>query len=64
MLKIGTFISQVKLEMGKVAWPSRHELINSTIVVLISTLLLALFIGICDMFLSRFVNLLIRGVFK
>ncbi len=62
MLKIGKFLGQVKSELKKVAWPSRSELISSTIVVLISTLLLAVFIGICDLVLSRVVNFLISGV--
>ncbi|MFH1837079.1 MAG: preprotein translocase subunit SecE [Candidatus Omnitrophota bacterium] len=63
MANIGTFFGQVKSEMKKVAWPSKNELISSTVVVLISTILLAAYIGICDLVLSRFVNVLIRGVF-
>ncbi len=63
MWKLGKFVSQVKAEMKKVAWPTRTELKNSTIVVLVSTLVLALYIGICDLILSRFVNFLISGVF-
>jgi len=64
MIKIGKFIGQVSTEMKKVAWPSKPELIGSTVVVLVSTLLLSLYIGVADMFLSRFVNLLVSGVFK
>ncbi len=63
MLKFGKFLGQVKTEMQKVAWPSKDELISSTIVVLVSTLLLALFIGACDLVLSRVINVLIRGGF-
>jgi preprotein translocase subunit SecE len=63
MLKIGAFVNQVKTEMKKVSWPTKQELVSSTIVVLISTAMLALFIGICDLFLSRVINFLISGVF-
>ncbi|MDP8299280.1 MAG: preprotein translocase subunit SecE [Candidatus Tantalella remota] len=63
MLKIGKFVGQVKSEMKKVAWPSRQELMTSTMVVLVSTLMLAVFIGLCDLVLSRVVNFLIRGAF-
>ena len=63
MLQIGKFLGQVKTEMGKVAWPSKAELISSTIVVIVTTLLLGIFIGVCDLVLSRGVNLLIGGVF-
>lgn len=63
MIKIGKFVSQVKTEMQKVSWPSRNELISSTIVVLVSTILMAVYIGVCDLVLSRVINVLIRGVF-
>ena len=63
MLKIGKFIGQVKVEMKKVAWPSREELISSTIVVLVSVAILATYIGVCDLVISRFVHFVIGGVF-
>jgi preprotein translocase subunit SecE len=64
MLKVGNFFSQVSGELKKVAWPSKEELTASTIVVLVSTFFLAIFIGIADILLSRIVNLLISGVFR
>ena len=63
MLQIGKFLGQVKTEMGKVAWPSKDELISSTVVVIVTTILLGIFIGVCDLILSRGINLLIGGVF-
>ena len=63
MANIGKFIGQVKIEMKKVAWPSRQELVSSTIVVLVSIFLLAIFFGVCDLVLSRVINFLISGVF-
>ncbi|MBU1061099.1 MAG: preprotein translocase subunit SecE [Candidatus Omnitrophica bacterium] len=54
------FVTEVKVEMQKVSWSDRRELIGSTGVVIISTALLALFIGIVDLILSRFMSLLLR----
>lgn len=62
MIKIGKFFGQVKSELKKVAWPTKNELVSSTIVVLVSTILLAVFIGACDLVLSRVINFLISGV--
>jgi len=62
-MKIVKFVSQVRTEMGKVAWPTKQELISSTVVVLVSTAILTVFIGLCDMVLSRVINFLISGVF-
>jgi preprotein translocase subunit SecE len=54
------FLREVKIELKKVVWPTRKQTIGSTIVVLILTMIVALFLGMVDMGLSN----LIRVVFK
>ena len=56
------FFNDVKLEMGKVTWSTRDELIGSTIVVIVSLAILSVFIGICDVVLSSAVNLIMSRV--
>ena len=56
--KVAEYFKEVKLEMIKVSWPNRAELIGSTIVVLVSLGVLALFIGVCDVALSTLVNVI------
>ena len=46
--------------MQKVSWSDRNELIGSTTIVIISTALLAIFIGIVDIILSRVVGIILR----
>jgi preprotein translocase subunit SecE len=58
--RITNFITEVKVEMKKVSWSDRAELIGSTGIVIVSTALLAIFIGIADIVLSRFVAILLR----
>ncbi|MBU1146968.1 MAG: preprotein translocase subunit SecE [Candidatus Omnitrophica bacterium] len=58
--KITRFVNEVKVEMQKVSWSNKDELIGSTGIVIVSTALLAVFIGIVDLILSRFVNILLR----
>lgn len=57
--KVKKFVSDVYLEMHKVAWPSRQELVGSTIVVIVMSLLVSIFIGAVDFILKELVNLLI-----
>ncbi|MFA4992080.1 MAG: preprotein translocase subunit SecE [Candidatus Omnitrophota bacterium] len=57
---IGKYITETKVEMQKVSWSSREELIGSTIVVIASTILLAIFIGIVDIVLSRTISIILR----
>ena len=56
--KIGKFITDVKIEMSRVAWPTKDELVSSTILVLISLAILSAFIGLCDLVLSTVVNVI------
>ncbi len=57
---ITKFVAEVKVEMQKVSWSDRNELVGSTIVVVTSVALLAVFIGVVDLILSRFINILLR----
>ena len=52
------FFNDVKLEMGKVSWSTKDELIGSTIVVIVSLAILATFIGVCDVILSSLMNII------
>jgi preprotein translocase subunit SecE len=51
--KIKQFIKEVRSELTKVTWTTREELIYSTIIVIVVSLVLAVFIGIIDMVLSN-----------
>jgi preprotein translocase subunit SecE len=54
------FIKEAKAELGKVAWSTRQELISSTIVVIVITAIMGLFIGLIDIILSRILSLLFK----
>ena len=54
------FVREVRLELGKVSWSSRSELISSTWVVLISTALLGLVIGLLDLLFTTVLHVLLR----
>ena len=58
--KIKKFISEVIVELKKVAWSTKAELIDATKIVIISTVFLGLFIGTSDFVLSKILGLLIR----
>ena len=58
MDQVREFVKDVRLESAKVSWPTREELIDSTIVVLVTVVLVAIFIGIVDLILTFSVGLL------
>ena len=58
--KVKKFFNDVYVEMQKVAWPSKDELIGSTTVVIIMSVIMAVFIGVVDRALNFIVNTLIK----
>ena len=60
MNKIKQFITNVKLEMIKVSWPAREELLNSATVVLVSVGLLAIVIGMIDLAYTFLIGVIIK----
>jgi len=51
------FIREVRIEMGKVTWPPRPELIQATSVVIVAVAIAAVYIGLLDLVWSSLVNL-------
>jgi preprotein translocase subunit SecE len=51
--KLKQFIKEVRFELTKVTWTTREELIYSTFIVIVVSLVLAVFIGIIDVVLSN-----------
>ena len=59
--RVKEFTQDVLAEFRKVTWPSRQELVNSTIVVIVVTVVLALFLGAVDIVLARAVEWVLSG---
>ncbi len=57
--KIGQFLREVRIELSKVTWPTRKDTIASTSVVLVIVILIAAFLGIVDLGLSRLMRILL-----
>ncbi|MFH1067346.1 MAG: preprotein translocase subunit SecE [bacterium] len=66
---ISKFFGEVKAELQKCSWPWNpeqtglrryKELIDSTVVVLVSTILLATYVSVFDFLLSHLVRLVVR----
>ncbi len=58
--QVREFVKEVQVESTKVSWPTRNELRDSTIVVIVTVLLISGFVGIVDKILSVGVGLLFR----
>ena len=58
--KIQKFIGEVFAEMKKVSWSTRRELVDSTLIVILSSFLLGIFVGVIDFAFSKGVAVIIK----
>ena len=56
---VSQFLREVRAELAKVTWPTRKDTIASTSVVLVIVILIAAFLGIVDLGLSKLMRLLL-----
>ena len=56
--KTRQFFREVRVELNKVTWPSRKETMASTSVVLVLVFIVAVYLGLVDIALSRALKLL------
>ena len=56
------FLKESRAELGKISWPSREELRESTWVVIVSVFAITLFIGIVDQIFNKALQFFIQAI--
>ncbi|MXX73972.1 MAG: preprotein translocase subunit SecE [Holophagales bacterium] len=54
--RLGVFLGEVRTEMKKVTFPSREEVVGTTGVVLITSVIFAIFLWVADVVILRLYN--------
>jgi preprotein translocase subunit SecE len=57
--KTKQFLQEVRVELKKISWPLKKETVASTSVVLIIVVIVASFLGLVDMALSRIIKIIL-----
>lgn len=58
--KIVSFLNSVRAEAKKISWPSRGEIIKSTVVVIVAIIILAIIIGGIDILFLQILRIFVR----
>ena len=58
--KTAQFLREVKVELKKVAWPTRKQTIGSTAVVIALVMLISLFLGVVDFGISSLIRIVLQ----
>ena len=60
-LRARDFLNEVMAELKKSSWPTRKELVDSTIVVIITVLVLGMFVALADVVFLRIIGFLTKA---
>jgi len=58
--KLKEFFREVKVEVKKVVFPAKDELVGSTWVVIITVVIISVFLGVIDLGLSKLVGMALK----
>ena len=58
--QVREFVKDVRVESAKISWPTRSELQESTLVVIVTVALVTLFVGVIDQGLNAVVAMLVH----
>ncbi|RII25901.1 MAG: preprotein translocase subunit SecE [Geobacter sp.] len=53
LAKTKNFLEEVKVELGKVTWPTRKETMATAWVVVVIIVIISLYLGACDVILAK-----------
>ena len=56
------FLKEARAELGKVTWPTRKELYESTILVIVSVILVTVFIGAVDFVFNKMLQFFAQSI--
>jgi preprotein translocase subunit SecE len=56
------FLKEARAELGKVTWPTRKELYESTILVIVSVILITVFIGAIDFVFNKLLQFFAQNI--
>ncbi|HSB70429.1 MAG TPA: preprotein translocase subunit SecE [Candidatus Methylomirabilis sp.] len=54
------FLKEVRVEMKKVTWPQRKEIVGSTAVVIAASFVVSFFLGFVDLILQKLLELILK----
>ncbi|MBW2397407.1 MAG: preprotein translocase subunit SecE [Deltaproteobacteria bacterium] len=62
MQRVINFLKEARAELGKVTWPTRKELMESTVLVIVSVIAMSIFIGAVDFVFNQLLQLFAKNI--
>ena len=61
IVKTQSFFAEVVTELKKSAWPTRKELLDSTVMVIVTMLILGMFVAVADLVFVKIIGILTKA---
>ena len=61
IVRTQSFFAEVVTELKKSAWPTRKELLDSTLVVIVTMLVLGIFVAVADLVFVKIIGILTKS---
>jgi preprotein translocase subunit SecE len=59
LAKTNKFLQEVKVELGKVTWPTRKETVATAWIVVVIIVLISFYLGACDIVLTKLMRFIL-----
>jgi len=61
MMRVRNYMSNVRTEIGRVSWPSRKEVVSLTVLIILLSIVLGIYLGLADLIITQILRLLLRA---
>ena len=61
VVKTKSFVNEVVVELKKSAWPTRKDLIDSTVIVIVTMIILGVFVAFADLVFVKIIGMLTKS---
>ncbi len=58
--KVREYIAGVRTEVGRVSWPSRREVVSLTVLIILMSVVLGVYLGLADLIVTQVLRLLLQ----
>lgn len=60
MNRVIVFLRDVNLELKRVTWPNKEQVISATTVVIVATLVISAYLGLVDLVLANIIQFVLK----
>jgi preprotein translocase subunit SecE len=59
MQRVRNYLTSVRTEVARVSWPSRREVVSLTVLIIILSVVLGVYLGLADLIITQILRLLL-----